>query len=181
MFKRAADRHLRKANPSRAWPPGRARAELPRCRLLPGFLSTVSEEDCPPKFAPDRPAVRPWLLRLSATNQADLQTVMDCTQRYWYDELIVASLATQRHELAPELQATLAKAYFNTDQMTLFANLWQRLRSRARPRSIPNCRCTTPPIRQGGMTAKRHQGQRQLDRAKRDRRLGSTPNDSSCA
>ena len=70
-----------------------------------------------------------WLLRLTGTNDTDLELVVRMFRHYQADDYIVALLATRVESLPPVLVAELAKANFRFGNISQFGDLRQRVGS----------------------------------------------------
>ena len=68
-----------------------------------------------------------WLLRLTGTNDSDLELVVRMFQHYQADDYIIALLGTRADILPPVLVAELAKANFRFGNVAQFAELRQKV------------------------------------------------------
>jgi mannose-6-phosphate isomerase len=89
--------------------------------------SVLAQEPPNPKLG--GPAVRScfWLLRLTQTNQADLELAVKLYEKFRLYELISQLLRPQAAALTGSLQTAYLKAQFYQRQMAEFASGWKRL------------------------------------------------------
>jgi predicted Zn-dependent protease len=66
-----------------------------------------------------------WLLRLSATNLADVELVSQVFERYRLTDWTLGMLTPLNHRLSPSLEKAYLKALFNADQIKEFASRWE--------------------------------------------------------
>jgi tetratricopeptide (TPR) repeat protein len=69
-----------------------------------------------------------WLLRLSNTNQSDLELTVQVFHQRRLHDLVLNLLEPRSDVLNPTLEAIYLKTLFNTDQLPRFARRWERVR-----------------------------------------------------
>ena len=68
-----------------------------------------------------------FLLRLSKTNEIDLQLAAQVYEKFQLHDWIIELLTPYKKRLHPPLDGAYLKALFHMDQMDEFANVWDRM------------------------------------------------------
>jgi predicted Zn-dependent protease len=92
---------------------------------LRGFLRHVTTQVEPPQFQREVLPQARWLLRLSATNQADLEIAGEVFLRYGYSPYLLGLLLPRRGQLSDGLSRLYLKALFDEDRDEDFAHHWR--------------------------------------------------------
>ncbi len=102
--------------------------------LLRGaFRQLVAAEQISPRWVPKTVAQTAWLLRLSRTNQADVELVAEVYDRYELSSTLLAVLDSRKEALKPREEAAYLKALFRLQRMDQFAQRWQAASDRLPP------------------------------------------------
>lgn len=91
--------------------------------LLRGALRTFLEDKT--KSGPDALRQSIWLLKLTATNVADLELVGDVLFSQSRFDLLIALLQPRTDELTPRLEAFYLKSLFNRGDIAAFGSRWK--------------------------------------------------------
>jgi predicted Zn-dependent protease len=107
-----------------------------------------------------------WLLRLTATNLADVELVSQVFERYRLTDHTLSLLQPLEHQRSPNLEKAYLKALFNAGQIKEFANRWPTVNPSAVDAEL---RLYQAAFQAGwGTVAERLQGKENLDAALTD-------------
>jgi hypothetical protein len=93
--------------------------------LLRGLLQTLRTDTGTNQYLETSIQYSFWLLRLSATNMADVELVSQVFERYRLTDWTLGMLTPLNHRLSPSLEKAYLKALFNALQIKEFASRWE--------------------------------------------------------
>lgn len=102
--------------------------------LLRGALrQAITADRISPRWVPKTVAQTAWLLRLSRTNQADVELVAEVYDRYELASTLLAVLDSRKEALTPREETAYLKALFRLRRMDEFAQRWRAAANRLPP------------------------------------------------
>ena len=93
--------------------------------LIRGLLRTLRTDTGTNQYLEMSSQYSFWLLRLSATNLADVELVSQVFERYRLTDLELGMLTPLNHRLSPSLEKAYLKVLFNAGQIKEFARQWK--------------------------------------------------------
>jgi len=93
--------------------------------LIRGLLRTLRTDTGTNQYLEMSSQYSFWLLRLSATNLADVELVSQVFERYRLTDLELGMLTSLNHRLSPSLEKAYLKVLFNAGQIKEFARQWK--------------------------------------------------------
>ncbi|MBI2927371.1 MAG: hypothetical protein HYY24_16875 [Verrucomicrobia bacterium] len=126
-LQRTANRHFQQNRLAEAVISGRAAlANNPGdLESLRSFLREIAARVEPPQFQRETLSLARWLLRLSPTNQLDLEIAGGVLLHYGLSQSVVGLVVPQRDRLSDGLSRLYLKALFEENLVEDFAHTWQ--------------------------------------------------------